>query len=56
MKKIEAFISDEKIKTLDKVCEKECYTRAEFLRRAIDEYLKNLQNINMYGNINIGKL
>lgn len=46
MKKIECQISDEKSYYIDKVCEKEGYTRAEFNRRALELYLLSLQGIN----------
>ncbi len=39
MKKIESLISEEKMDKVDVVCEKEGYTRAEFMRRAIDNHL-----------------
>lgn len=44
MKKIECLLSDEKNKTIDTLCDKECYTRAEFNRRAIENYLKLLED------------
>ena len=39
MKKIECHISDEKSQQIDKICDKEGYTRAEFNRRAVEAYL-----------------
>lgn len=39
MKKIECHISEEKSQQIDKICEKECYTRAEFNRRALENHL-----------------
>jgi uncharacterized protein (DUF1778 family) len=39
MKKIECHISDDKSEVIDKICEINGYTRAEFNRRLIDEYL-----------------
>ena len=46
MKKIECHISDEKSKEIDKICDKEGYTRAEFNRRALELYLMSLKGIN----------
>lgn len=46
MKKIECHISDEKSKQIDKICDKEGYTRAEFNRRALELYIKALLGIN----------
>ena len=42
MKKIEFFVSDEKLKLVDKIRKKEQFTRAELMRRALDGYLKEL--------------
>ena len=42
MKKIECHISDEKSEEIDKICDKEGYTRAEFNRRALELYLNSL--------------
>jgi hypothetical protein len=42
MKKIECHISDEKSDEIDKICDKEGYTRAEFNRRALEAYLWNI--------------
>ncbi len=47
MKKIECYISEEKSEQIDKVCDKEGYTRAEFNRRALELYLNALKGINM---------
>ena len=46
MKKIECHISDDKSKEIDKICDKEGYTRAEFNRRALELYLMSLKGIN----------
>ena len=40
MKKIEFFVSDEKLKTVDKLRKKERFTRSELMRRALDNYIK----------------
>ena len=40
--KIECQISEEKSQFIDKICEKEKYTRAEFNRKAIEFYLEYL--------------
>jgi metal-responsive CopG/Arc/MetJ family transcriptional regulator len=40
MKKIEFFVSDEKLKTVDKIRKKETFTRAELMRRALDLYIQ----------------
>lgn len=45
MKKIECLISDEKDELINKICDKECYTRAEFTRRALELYLNSLRGI-----------
>lgn len=42
MKKIECHISDDKSKEIDKICDNEGYTRAEFNRRALESYLWNI--------------
>ena len=44
MKKIECHISDEKSAEIDKICDKEGYTRAEFNRRALENYLYSLSH------------
>jgi hypothetical protein len=44
MKKIECQISEEKSEFIDKICEKECYTRAEFNRRALELYISILKD------------
>lgn len=46
MKKIECFISDDKSKQIDQICNKEGYTKAEFTRRALELYLMSLKGIN----------
>lgn len=46
MKKIECYISDEKSENIDKICNKEGYTKAEFARRALELYLLSLNGIN----------
>ena len=46
MKKIECQISDEKSNLVDKICEEEGYTRAEFNRRALELYLMSFRGIN----------
>lgn len=46
MKKIECQISDEKAQIIDKICDKEGYTRAEFARRSLELYLKSLMGSN----------
>jgi hypothetical protein len=45
MKKIECLISDEKNEFIDKVCDSEGYTRAEFNRRALELYINSLRGI-----------
>jgi metal-responsive CopG/Arc/MetJ family transcriptional regulator len=44
MKKIECLISDEKSQEIDNICDKECYTRAELNRRALEAYLWNINH------------
>jgi hypothetical protein len=39
MKKIQCFLSEEKMGVIDSICEKNGYTRAELNRRALDLYL-----------------
>lgn len=39
MKKIECLVSDEKMEEIERICQKEGYTRAEFMRRTIDNYI-----------------
>ncbi len=39
MKKIEFYVSDEKLKIVDKLRKKEQFTRAELMRRALDAFL-----------------
>ena len=39
MKKIECHISDESSERIDEICTKECYTRAEYNRKALEFYL-----------------
>ncbi len=43
MKKIEFFVSDEKLKIVDKLRKKEQFTRAELMRRALDQYLQSVK-------------
>ncbi len=47
MKKIEFFVSDEKLKMVDKLRKKEQFTRAELMRRALDQYLQIQKNIGL---------
>ncbi len=39
MKKLEFFVSDDRAALIDKICDKEGYTRAEFNRRAVEKYM-----------------
>ena len=48
MKKIEFFVSDEKLKTVDKLRKKERFTRAELMRRALDGYLEKVDELNKH--------
>lgn len=45
MKKIEFFVSDEKLKIVDDLRKREKFTRAELMRRALDQYLQSLTKI-----------
>ncbi len=45
MKKIEFFVSDEKLKIVDKLRRKERFTRAELMRRALDGYIEKLNQV-----------
>ncbi len=56
MKKIESYISDEKSKQIDEICNKEGYTRAEFNRRALELYLDTLQGISTTTTINVNDI
>ncbi len=48
MKKIEFFVSDEKLKIVDKLRKKEQFTRAELMRRALDQFLySKMPNLNI---------
>lgn len=44
LKKIEFFITKEKCKELDKITDRENFTYAELMRRAMDLYLETYQN------------
>ena len=45
MKKIEFFVSDEKLKILEKLRKKERFTRAELMRRALDNYIQEFHKL-----------
>lgn len=45
MKKIEFFVSDEKLKKVDEIRKKEQFTRAELMRRALDYYIQCVAQI-----------
>ncbi len=45
MKKIESYMSDDKFDDINKICEKEGYTKAEFNRRALEYFLDKIYNL-----------
>lgn len=48
MKKIEFFVPDEKLKLVEKIRKKEGFTRAELMRRILDEYLLKINSPNEF--------
>ena len=50
MKKIEFYVSDEKLKIVENLRKKERFTRAELMRRALDQYLQIQKNIGIIPN------